>query len=106
MSDGMSGGAPPGGGPAAGDTADRPTAARRTAGLVWKSIAISLGVILLLLGLVCLVLPGPGVLLILAGLALLSPHSRWAHGLMQRVKDLVNRHRRQAPDNPPDGSDP
>lgn len=97
----MSGGAPPGGGPAAGDTA-----VRRTAGLVWKSIAISLGILLLLLGLVCLVLPGPGVLLILGGLALLSPHSRWAHGLMQWVKDLLKRRRRQPSGAPRDGADP
>lgn len=67
--------------------------ARRTAVLVWKSISIGIGIILLLLGLACLVLPGPGVVLILAGLALLSPHSRWAHRIMQWVKSLPQRWR-------------
>lgn len=77
------------------------TTARRTAALVWKSISISVGILLLLLGLACLVLPGPGVLLILAGLALLSPHSRWAHRLMQWVKSLPQRWRPER-----DGADP
>lgn len=76
------------------------TTARRTS-LVWKSISIGLGTLLLLLGLACLILPGPGVLLILGGLALLSPHSRWAHRIMQWVKSLPQRWRPER-----DGVDP
>ena len=81
------------------------TTARRTAALVWKTITISLGAILLLLGLAFLVLPGPGIVLILAGLALLSPHSRWAHGIMQWIKDLVRRRRRRVGDATGDEAD-
>lgn len=32
--------------------------------------------------------PGPGILTIVAGLAVLSSHSRWAHALYSRVKHL------------------
>ena len=73
----------------------------RPAGLVWKSISIVLGSILLLVGIAGLVLPGiQGILTILAGLALLSPHSRWAHGIMQWVKGLIKRARHRGPEDP------
>jgi hypothetical protein len=73
----------------------------RPAGLVWKSISIALGSILLLIGIAGLVLPGvQGILTILAGLALLSPHSRWAHGIMQWVKGLIRRARHRGPGGP------
>ena len=76
-------------------------APERPVSLVWKSLSVGFGIILILLGLACLVLPGPGVLLILGGLALLSPHSRWARRLMRWVKSLPQRLRPER-----DGADP
>lgn len=50
----------------------------------------TLGVTLILVGFVGFVLPGlPGVLFLVAGLAVLSSHSRWAHALHVRVVNLA-----------------
>lgn len=55
--------------------------------LFWKIVSISSGSILILLGIVGLFLPIlQGWLMILAGLALLSPHSKCAHGIMTWLK--------------------
>ena len=55
--------------------------------LFWKIVSISAGSILILLGIVGLFLPIlQGWLMILAGLALLSPHSKCAHSIMTWLK--------------------
>ncbi len=92
----------PGGGRRGGPVPHGAAAKReRPVSLVWKSISIALGSILLLVGIAGLVLPGlQGILIILAGLALLSPHSRWARQIMQRVKGLVRRGRRPGTGDP------
>ena len=65
--------------------------------LFWKIVSISLGSLLILLGIVAGFVPIlQGWLLILAGLALLSPHSRWAHAIMTWLKAKL--HRRRGPD--------
>jgi uncharacterized protein (TIGR02611 family) len=64
-----------------------------------KRIAVSVvGFILLLLGLVMLVTPGPGLLLIVAGLAVLASEYVWAERALnfarekaQRARDKVRR---------------
>lgn len=48
-----------------------------------------LGWLLVVVGLVLLVLPGPGTLLILAGVALLAPHYAWAHRAMNHLHDAA-----------------
>lgn len=54
---------------------------------VAKRLAAEIGgYLLLMLGVVALVLPGPGLLLIVAGLALLSTQYRWANRLLHPVK--------------------
>jgi uncharacterized protein (TIGR02611 family) len=90
-----------------------PSPLRRLVGGVWypfgvtvrfifrngKRIAVSVvGFILLLLGLVMLVTPGPGLLLIVAGLAVLASEYVWAERALnfarekaQRAKDKVRR---------------
>ena len=78
-----------------------PGGARRPVSLVWKTISIVLGSLLLLVGLVGLVVPGiQGILTILAGLALLSPHSRWARQIMKWIKGLLTRGRRRSSGDP------
>lgn len=55
---------------------------------VWlKPLAVNIGGwLLLVVGALALVLPGPGLLCIVAGLALLSTRYRWAEKLMHPVK--------------------
>lgn len=45
---------------------------------------------LLALGVVMLVLPGPGVLFIIAGLTILAKEFRWAQAALGRVTHVVN----------------
>ena len=60
-----------------------------------KRIAVSVvGVALVLAGLVMLVLPGPGILVVIAGLALLATEYVWA----QRMLNYARRRGREAKD--------
>jgi uncharacterized protein (TIGR02611 family) len=56
-----------------------------------KALAVTAGTVLLAVGLALLVLPGPGVPLILAGLGILSVHYRWARRLRARIARDVQR---------------
>ena len=52
-----------------------------------KKIAISVsGVLILIIGLVMLITPGPGWLLIIMGLGILAPEYAWAHNLLDKAK--------------------
>ena len=71
-----------------------------------KRIAVSVaGGVLVLLGVVMLVLPGPGVVFILAGLALLATEYVWAQRALnyakqkaEQAKDKVMRRKQPPPD--------
>lgn len=53
-----------------------------------KRIAVTVvGLVLLVLGLVMMVTPGPGILLIIAGLAVLATEYVWAQRALQFAKD-------------------
>jgi Putative transmembrane protein (PGPGW) len=52
-----------------------------------KALTISAGVVLLVVGTALLVLPGPGIPLIIAGLTLLGAHFAWARHLRERASD-------------------
>jgi hypothetical protein len=64
-----------------------------------KVLAVTSGLLLLGIGLAMLVLPGPGVPLILAGLAILGVHYSWARRLRERIagetRRIVERLRRR-----------
>ena len=67
-----------------------------------------LGVTLILVGLVLSLplVPGPGVVLIIAGLAVLSSHNRHAHRLYSRLKEQGLRLKNKELKKPqPDGTD-
>lgn len=51
-----------------------------------KFLAASVGVVTLLVGVALLVLPGPGLVVILLGLAILATEFTWAKHSMHRVK--------------------
>jgi hypothetical protein len=53
------------------------------------------GFVLLGGGIVMLALPGPGLLTIAAGLAMLAGEFPWARRLLDQVRDAANRVRRQ-----------
>jgi uncharacterized protein (TIGR02611 family) len=57
-----------------------------------KRIGVTIvGGVLVLAGLVFLVLPGPGLVLILAGLAVLATEYVWAQTVLNYAKDKANR---------------
>jgi uncharacterized protein (TIGR02611 family) len=65
---------------------------------------VVLGLVLLVAGLVMLVTPGPGLLAIFGGLALLGRHvpwlRRWLHGVKQRVEERLDERRHGRGDSP------
>jgi uncharacterized protein (TIGR02611 family) len=64
---------------------------------VTRITRIGIGLALILLGMFLLVLPGPGILIIAAGLAVLAPEFEWARRLLdwmkQKYKDFFARER-------------
>lgn len=54
-------------------------------------VAATVGATLLILGIIFLVLPGPGIPLIIAGLAILATEFTWAEIWLNRTKHHVNK---------------
>jgi uncharacterized protein (TIGR02611 family) len=77
------------------------TSVRRTrvGRIIWRVIITIVGVLVIAVGIVLLPLPGPGWLVIFAGLGLLSTEYAWARRLLawtkQKASDLANRARRR-----------
>ncbi|HET9481382.1 MAG TPA: PGPGW domain-containing protein [Candidatus Polarisedimenticolia bacterium] len=68
--------------------------------LVWKIVSITFGSILILLGIVSGFIPlVQGWVLILAGLALLSPHSRLARKVLHWLREKFRLHKKHPADN-------
>ena len=63
--------------------------------VIWRSgkrIAVFVvGVVLLAVGLVMMVTPGPGLLLIIAGLAVLATEFAWAEHLLDKAKQQASK---------------
>jgi uncharacterized protein (TIGR02611 family) len=83
---------------------------RRFAHHAWRMVVLVVGLVLVGAGLIMLVTPGPGIALILAGLALLSTEFDWAKRLLNwfRHRFAAARHevrrrarRRSRPDTGP-----
>ncbi len=58
-----------------------------------KILVTTLGLILLLVGLVMLVLPGPGVLILILALSVLGAEYAWARSRMRWLKSKFSRGR-------------
>ena len=57
---------------------------------IWRQIWVSvLGGLLVLLGLVMMVTPGPGLLAIAGGVAILATEFMWAKELQQKIKARI-----------------
>jgi tellurite resistance protein TerC len=77
-----------------------------------RRVAVAVvGGIVLAVGVAMLVLPGPAVVVIPAGLAILATEFQWARRLLHRVRtrvegglDLLRRRRSPTPPSPPGGS--
>ena len=61
-----------------------------------RIVKIVVGFTLLLIGIVLLVLPGPGWLTIFLGLALLAAEFAWAKRLLERLKNTASHVKRAA----------
>ena len=70
----------------------RHTALRAGAGARRVTVTI-VGTLLLCVGIVLLVIPGPGLLLIAAGLAVLATEYAWARNLLNAVRARLRRRR-------------
>ncbi|MDP1819258.1 MAG: PGPGW domain-containing protein [Acidimicrobiales bacterium] len=68
---------------------------REWIGVILKStkriVVLVIGLALVVGGIVLLVLPGPGLLLIIAGLAVLASEFAWAERLLDRAKEQANK---------------
>jgi hypothetical protein len=53
----------------------------------WHFIRLGIGWLLAAIGIVLLVLPGPGFLFLIPGLTLLSAESRWVRRLLRRARE-------------------
>ena len=64
---------------------------QRLAPLIRRPVTIALGVILMLGGIIMLVLPGPGLLALALGLAVLALEFRPVRRLLEAVRDRLER---------------
>lgn len=60
-----------------------------------KIFIFIVGITILLVGLALLVLPGPGVLIIFLGVAILATEFVWAKILMKKIKHIHKKKKRQ-----------
>lgn len=59
--------------------------------ILFRSTVIAVGFLLMVLGLIMFITPGPGMLALLAGLSLLATELPWAHYLVRRLKLIWRR---------------
>jgi len=72
-----------------------------------KRIAVSvIGIVLLLVGLVMMVLPGPGILVIIAGLAVLATEYVWAQRALNFAKEKAEQAKNKVLGRKPAAVDP
>jgi uncharacterized protein (TIGR02611 family) len=71
---------------------------RRLLDATWRVVVLVVGILIILAGLAMLALPGPGWAAIFLGLALLATEFDWAQRLLHRVRDKVQAATRKATD--------
>lgn len=64
-----------------------PSPALRRRPLLGRVVGLTVGWTVVVLGVVLMPLPGPGTLIVVAGLRILVPHHRWAAASYDRVRD-------------------
>ncbi len=73
---------------------------QRQPGSVKRALLIGAGFVTLVLGILMLFLPGPGLLFILVGLGILARELPWARYILIKLKKKIRRKKSQAPDLP------
>ncbi len=63
---------------------------KRSAKFAWRVVVLVVGLFLLIIGIIMIVTPGPAVVFIPAGLALLATEFQWARNLLHRVRPLID----------------
>src|SRR3954454_14794625 len=71
---------------------------RLTLDVTYRVFVLLIGGLVALAGVAMLVLPGPGWLVIILGVAILATEYAWAHRLLERVKDWAERAKNAALD--------
>jgi uncharacterized protein (TIGR02611 family) len=62
---------------------------RHSAKFVWRMGVLIVGMFLLIVGIIMIFTPGPAIVFIPAGLALLATEFQWARRLLQRVRPII-----------------
>ena len=63
---------------------------KATRRFVWRVTVLVVGLALLIAGIVMIVTPGPAVVFIPAGLALLATEYQWARSILHRVRPYID----------------
>lgn len=77
---------------------------RWTLRMAWRAIIVVIGVTVLVAGVAMLVLPGPGLLVIVGALAILASEFAWARHLLKRVRREIKTRTGFGPEIAPDES--
>ncbi|KII00186.1 hypothetical protein LP52_02295 [Streptomonospora alba] len=64
--------------------------------LTWRVVVATVGMLILLAGVVMCVTPGPGVAGIILGLAILATEFSWARGILRHAREWAHRAKVQA----------
>lgn len=62
---------------------------KRSAKFLWRMGVLIVGMFLLIVGIIMIFTPGPAVVFIPAGLALLATEFQWARRLLQHVRPMI-----------------
>jgi len=63
---------------------------RRSAKFAWRMGVLVVGIFLLIIGIIMIFTPGPAIVFIPAGLALLATEFQWARRLLHRVRPPID----------------
>jgi uncharacterized protein (TIGR02611 family) len=70
---------------------------RRALRLVWTSVVLVVGLTVVLFGVVLIVTPGPAIVVIPAGLAILATEFAWARRLLKRAREEIAKRMKTGP---------
>lgn len=63
---------------------------KKTYGLLKKVVVFTIGIIVIIIGIILLVVPGPGLLTIVLGLLILSSEFKWAEKYTDKMKTKIH----------------
>jgi uncharacterized protein (TIGR02611 family) len=63
---------------------------KSSARLAWRLVILIAGLFLLIIGIIMIFTPGPAIVFIPAGLALLATEFEWARRILRRVRPLID----------------